>query len=64
MFGDPLSLTIHDNAHSSREERFVIMGQTKSGRVLVVVHTERGNHIRIISARVATKREKISYEEE
>ena len=64
MFGDPLSLTIHDNAHSSSEERFVIMGQTKSGRVLVVVHTERGNHIRIISARVATKREKISYEEE
>jgi uncharacterized protein len=63
VFGDPLSLTIADPLHSTDEERFVTIGQSTEGRLLVVVHTERGDTIRIISARVATRRERRSYEE-
>jgi uncharacterized DUF497 family protein len=63
VFGDPLSLTIADPLHSTDEERFVTIGQSTDGRLLVVVHTERDDIIRIISARVATRRERRSYEE-
>ncbi len=63
VFGDPLSLTIDDPLHSSEEDRFVIIGQSDRQRVLVVVFTERRGYIRIISARVATRRERESYEE-
>ena len=63
-FGDPLSLTISDPDHSDDEERFVLLGESFSGRLLVVVHTERQERIRIISARLATGRERRSYEEE
>ena len=63
VFGDPLSLTIIDPSHSDHEERFVIIGESIQRRLLVVVHTERGNNIRIISARVATPRERRAYEE-
>jgi uncharacterized DUF497 family protein len=63
VFGDPLSLTIEDPLHSTDEERFVIVGESVRRRVLVVVHTERGDHIRIISARLATRRERRIYEE-
>ena len=63
-FADPLSATIPDRDHSSRERRFLLMGLSKLGRLLVVAHTERGNEIRIISARVATRRERHTYEEE
>ncbi len=64
VFGDPLSLTIDDPLHSTDEERFVIIGAAAGPRrrVLVVVHTERGDRIRIISAREATPRERSSYE--
>lgn len=62
-FGDPLSLTISDPDHSDSEDRFVLLGQSYSGRLLVVVHTERGDGIRIISARLATRYERRSYEE-
>jgi hypothetical protein len=48
-------LTIEDPLHSTDEERFVIIGKSIRRRVLVVVHTERGDHIRIISARVAAR---------
>ena len=63
VFGDPLSLTIEDPRHSSWENRFVIIGRSHTGRTLVVVHAERGDYIRIISARVATRRERRQYEE-
>jgi uncharacterized DUF497 family protein len=65
VFGDPLSLTLVDPEHSSREEsRFILLGQAASGRLLVVAHTETGDDIRLISARLATPRERRSYEEE
>jgi len=57
-FGDPLSVTIRDPDHSEEEERFVLLG-----RFLVVVHTERGDTIRIISARLAKGHERKAYEE-
>ena len=54
IFEDPLSLTIEDPLHSHGEERFIILGASAQGRLLVVVHTERGERMRIISAREAT----------
>jgi len=63
VFGDPLSLTIDDPVHSTEEDRFVTLGRSVDGRLLVVVHTERGDTVRIISARRATRRERTAYEE-
>ena len=63
VFADPLSLTIPDPAHSQAEERFIILGKSHSGKLLVVVHTERGDNLRIISARRASRRERKNYEE-
>ena len=63
-FGDPLSLTIPDPLHSDSEDRFVLLGLSANSRHLVVVHAERGdNDIRIISARLASRRERTQYEE-
>jgi len=62
-FRDPLSVTIDDPLHSEHEERLVLIGQSHRNRILVVVHTERGDRIRIISARLATNRERHRYEE-
>lgn len=64
VFADFLSLTIPDPLHSKREERFVIIGRSEKQRVLIVVHTERGNKIRLISARLATRHERKTYEED
>ena len=64
VFGDPLALTIGDPDHSLEEERSVTLGCSARGRLLVVVHTERGAKIRIISARRATSRERAVHEEE
>ncbi len=63
VFGDPLSLTIPDPAHSQVEHRSIMLGLSHRGKLLVVVHTERGDHIRIIRARRASRRERKSYEE-
>jgi len=62
IFGDPLSLTIPDPAHSQVEDRFVTISLSHRGKLLVVVHTERGDNIRIISARSASRRERQTYE--
>jgi uncharacterized DUF497 family protein len=62
-FGDPLSITVADPGHSIDESRFVLIGRTVGGRTVVVVHTERGDNIRIISARLATRRESKDYEQ-
>ncbi len=63
VFADTLSLTIDDPLHSVEEERFVTIGESALRRLLVVVHTERGDTIRIISARQATRRERKDYEQ-
>jgi uncharacterized DUF497 family protein len=63
VFGDPLSLTIPDPAHSQMERRAIVLGQSHQRKLLVVAHTERGDNIRIISARRASRRERKSYEE-
>jgi hypothetical protein len=62
-FGDRLSLTIADPEHSEEEERFVLLGMSILARLVVVVHTEAEDTIRIISARLATRRERRNYEE-
>jgi len=61
-FQDTLSLTIDDPLHSIDEVRVVLIGMSNKNRSLVVVHTERGDNIRIISARKATKEERKNYE--
>lgn len=61
-FRDPLSVTIPDPDHSDEENRWILLGETGFGRLVVVVHAERGNTIRIISARPATRRERLDYE--
>jgi len=61
---DPLSTTFPDEAHSEREMRFLTVGTSHRGRLLVVVHTERNDTIRIISARRATRREREFYEQD
>ena len=62
-FADPLSLTIPDPLHSQGESRLVLIGKSQAGRLLVVVHVERGDSIRLISARTATRKERKTYEE-
>ena len=62
-FSDPLSRTISDPLHSQEEDRFVMLGESHQNRLLVVVFTERGDNIRIISARCASRRERKNYEE-
>ena len=59
----PLSTTFPDEAHSEGEIRFVTVGVSQRGRLLVVAHTERNDTIRIISARRATRREREFYEQ-
>jgi hypothetical protein len=63
VFNDPFSITIPDPLHSDDEQRFINIGNIPKGRVLVVVYTERGSNIRIISCRKALKKEKRIYEE-
>ena len=63
VFRDSSVVRIADPDHSEVEERFVALGYSKQSRLLVVVFTERGETIRIISCRQATKRERRIYEE-
>lgn len=62
VFFDPLSLTVPDPLHSAAEDRFVITGLTNQRRCLVVVHSDRSDKIRIISARLASSSERKKYE--
>lgn len=64
VFGDPMAITFHDPEHSENERRLLTFGLSQSGRLLVVSHTGRSGKVRIISARVMTKRERKIYEEE
>jgi len=64
MFGDQLELTISDPDHSSGEYRFLSIGRSNAGNLLVVSYTERQQElIRIISARKATRQEQKYYEQ-
>ena len=63
VFNDNLSVTFPDLAHSIAESRYVIIGVCRFGQLLVIAHTERGEKVRIISARKATLQEKRFYEE-
>lgn len=62
-FGDPLSVTVEDPDHGDGEPRFLLLGLSYAGRLLVVSHTERGESVRIINARQASRRERTIYEE-
>ena len=62
VFYDPLSATFHDQDHSITEDRFITVGYSPQGHLLVVSHTERGDTIRIISARPATISERKRHE--
>ena len=64
VFADPLSITYLDPDHSLVEERYITVGTSQSEQLLIVAHTDRGDNIRIISARKATRRERKHYEEE
>ncbi len=61
-FGDPLALSFADVEHSAAEDRSRTYGVSSSGRLLVVVHADRRNRVRIISARKATRYEKSIYQ--
>ena len=63
VFYDPKGKLIHDPDHSDEEDRFIILGLSKSLNLLVVCHCYRENDevIRIITARRATKNEETSY---
>ena len=63
VFGDPLSDTFDDPDHSSEEERFIIIGKSEQGRMLIVAHADDGEAVRIISAREPTRGERRFYEE-
>jgi len=62
VFYDPLSATFDDPDHSIMERRYITIGMSSQSRVLVVSYTERGNVLRIISARVATAHERKRHE--
>lgn len=64
IFGDGLSVTVPDPDHSITERRHITMGKAFNGKLLVVVHTDRTDNIRIISARRANRRERRFYEKE
>lgn len=62
VFYDPLVMTFADPDHSADEDRFIVIGISAAGRLLMVAHTDRGARIRIISARALKPRERRLYE--
>ena len=63
VFSDPLSMTYPDPDHSIDESRYITIGLSSSRKLLILAHTDRGDRIRIISARETTGRERRFYEE-
>jgi uncharacterized DUF497 family protein len=64
VFRDTLGITIFDPDHSEMEDRFITIGFSAAGRLLMVGHTDRGERIRVFSARELTRAEREAYEEE
>ena len=62
VLADSLSMTVSDPDHSLKEDRFITVGLSFGGRLLIVAHTERGTTIRLISARELTTAERKAYE--
>ena len=63
VFNDPFSVTIYDPDHSNDEQRYIDIGLSLKGRLIVVSYCERGETIRLISSREATRKEQRDYEE-
>lgn len=63
VFDDSLYVDFYDPDHSYNEDRYIIIGQSQQGRLLIVSYTERENVIRLISARKLTQEEREAYEE-
>ena len=64
VLGDSLGTTVPDPDHSLAEDRYITVGMSGRRRLVMVAHTERGERIRIISARELTRAEREAYEEE
>jgi len=64
VFRDPVALTAFDPDHSSNEDRYITVGTSDNARPVMVAHTDRGNRIRIISARALTRTERKDYGKE
>jgi uncharacterized DUF497 family protein len=63
VFDDPLYVDFYDPDHSSQEHRYLIIGMSQEGRLLIVSYTERDDVVRLISAREVTSTERKAYEE-
>lgn len=63
IFQDPFLITFFDDTHSDKEDRFISIGDSDQKRLLLVIHTEQEDAIRIISARSATRKERATYEQ-
>ncbi len=63
VFDDPLYIDFYDPDHSEDEERYLIVGESNQERLLIVSYTERGDSVRLISAREVTQTEREAYEE-
>jgi len=63
VFGDALSMTFDDPDHSINEHRLLTFGLSRTGKLLIISHTERSKSMRIISARLMTKQERQIYEQ-
>jgi len=63
VFDDSLYIDLYDPDHSEDEERYLIVGQSNQGRLLIVSYTERRDSVRLISAREVTRTERGAYEE-
>lgn len=63
VFDDPLYVDFYDPDHSDEEDRYIIVGESQQGNLLIVSYTERADFIRLISARKVTRVEREVYEE-
>lgn len=63
VFDDPLYVDFYDPDHSVDEPRYILIGTSRQGRLLIISYTERTNAIRLISARELTPTEREAYEE-
>jgi uncharacterized protein len=63
IFGDPLAITFADQDHSLDEDRYITFGLSRFNQMVVVSHAQRGEKLRIISARLMTRQERKIYEE-
>jgi len=63
VFSDPYLVTFSDDDHSNVEERYISIGRSERGRILLIVHIDRDNAIRLISCRKVTAAERMTYEQ-